>query len=165
MQTIPAAICSGMSNLTSITIPESVTSIRNYAFEKCTGLTNITIPESVTSIGISAFEYCSQLKTVINYSNLNITKGSSSYGYVAYYADKVIKPDTQIDDFFFEDRTDGNYLVYYIGNETELTLPENYQGGSYGIGDYAFCGCTGLTSITIPESVTSIGRGAFYKCI
>ena len=48
----------GCAGLTSITIPNSVTSIENYAFDGCSGLTSITIPNSVTSIGVSAFAYC-----------------------------------------------------------------------------------------------------------
>ena len=141
-----------------------MTSIGERAFYKCTGLTSITIGNSVTSIGYFAFRDCSQLKTVINLSNFNITEGSVGTSYVAYYADKVIKADTQIDDFFFEDRTDGNYLVYYIGNETELTLPENYQGGGYNVGESVFSNYSKLTNIIIPESVTSIGNSAFSGC-
>ena len=80
----------GCYGLTSIVIPNSVTSIGNYAFNGCTALTSIVIPNSVTSIGGAAFYNCSNLKTVYNYSSLNLTKGSTDYGYVAYYADEVI---------------------------------------------------------------------------
>ena len=51
--------------LTSVTIPDSVTSIGRWAFEGCSGLTSVTIPGSVTSIGDSAFAYCSELRTVV----------------------------------------------------------------------------------------------------
>lgn len=118
----------------------------------------------MTSIGISAFYGCKELKTVINLSDLDITKGSSSYGDVAYYADKVINATDQIDDFFFKESSEGNTLVAYIGNETAITLPKEYKEDSYCIGDGAFSGFTGLTSITIPNSVTSIGSNAFYDC-
>jgi hypothetical protein len=64
VEVIPASICAGMTNLTSITIPSSVTSIGNYAFEDCTGLTSIEIPNSVTSIGNYAFEDCTGLTSV-----------------------------------------------------------------------------------------------------
>ena len=74
---------------TRITIPEGVTSIGSFAFYCCESLTSITIPESMMSIGDSAFSGCSSLKTVYNCSALDIVKGSSDYGYVAYYADTV----------------------------------------------------------------------------
>ena len=55
-------------------------------------------------------------------------------------------------------------MVAYTGNETELTLPANYNGKNYAINQYSFYRCTNLTSITIPDSVTSIGERAFYDC-
>ena len=75
--------------LGSIVIPDNVTSIAGWAFYDCDALKSVTIGSSVTTIGTDAFYGCDNLKTVINRSNLKLTKGSSSYGYVAYYADKI----------------------------------------------------------------------------
>ena len=157
---------SNCSNLTTITIPEGVTSIESSAFSGCSSLTAITIPESVTSIGEYAFYDCSGLKMVTNYSDLPIERGSSDYGHVAYYADKVINIDEVIDGYAFK-TTDGvHYLTGYIGDEIELTLPTDYEGENYQIGDYAFYQCSSLTSITISEDskLTSIGYYAFAGC-
>ena len=160
----------------SVVIPESVTyngttysvtSIEGYAFYDCYNLTSITIPNSVTSIGNNAFCYCSGLKTVINLSNLKFSKGSSNYGYVAYYADKVYNaPNGFIDgDFIWYENEDGMTFAGYLGNATELALPADYNGKSVtSIGIYAFDYCTGLTSVEIPGCVTSIGRAAFRDC-
>ena len=175
--------------LTSITIPNSVTSIRDYAFYECDELTSITIPNSVTSIGEQAFEYCSGLtsviignsvtsignlafyeckglKTVINLSYLTLTKRSDKYGYVAYYANKVINvPNGDIvDDFIFSTSDNKHTLANYFGSKNVIILPEDYNGDSYAIGDKAFYDCGGLTSITIPNSVTGIGKSAFENC-
>ncbi len=153
----------GCSNLKNVTIPNSVTSIESNVFRGCIGLTSITIPNSVTSIGSSAFKDCSELKEVINKSALNITKGATDYGYVAYYADYVCNGGkTVIGDFIFSDRD--KTLVKYTGNGGNITLPENFNGGSYTIGASVFSGNTTLTSITIPNSVTSIGSSAFSGC-
>ena len=180
------------SSLTSIIIPDSVTWIGDYAFYSCYSLTSVVIPDSVTSIGSSAFEYCYNLVEVINNStHITVTKGSSSNGYIGYYALAVYNSDSGITESHLTN--DNGYLIYtdgtekilvdYNGTETDLVLPADitqinpYAFGDCSsltsvvigdsvtsIGDYAFSGCRNLTSIEIPDSVTSIGDEAFYNC-
>ena len=127
--------CSG---LTSVTIPNGVTSIGNDAFEGCTGLTSITIPSSVTSIGEwFTFCDCSGLNSII------VEEGNTVY-------DSRDNCNAII-------RTADNKLIYGCNN---TVIPNNVTS----IGNYAFSGCSGLTSITIPNGVTSIESHAFYGC-
>ena len=166
VKNIPDYAFKGSTRLTSITIPNSVTSIGYEAFYKCSSLTSITIPNSVTRIGDFAFYDCYGLNTVINLSNLTFSKGSSDNGSIAYYADKVINAlNGSIEgDFIFGKPNDANTLLYYLGNAAELSLPANYKGENYAVGNEVFRGCNGLTSVVIPNSVTSIGDYAFCGC-
>ena len=131
-------------------------------------VTSLVIPEEVTIIKDNAFYNCRSIKVVYNNSSLNITAGSSDHGYVAYYAGAVItNGDENYDiqkDYIFHKGTDGNTLAAYIGNDSIISLPANYNGENYKIGYRAFHDCTNLTSVTIPNSVTTIGSSAFRDC-
>ena len=157
--------CAG---LTSVTIGNGVTSLDSDAFSGCIGLTSVTIGSGVTRIGNSAFSKCYKLVEVINNSSLNIVKGSSGFGYVGNYALNVKKSGASEivnkDGYLFYTYDNTNHLLGYMGNDTQLTLPSYYNGQGYEIYECAFYNCSGLTSVTIPDSVTSIGDQAFQDC-
>ena len=188
--TIPAIACSYVknSNLKTVVIT-SGKSIGNSAFSWCSNLTSITIPDSVTSIRDHAFYGCYRLVEVYNKSSLNITKGSEENGYVGYYAKAIYteeytsKLSTDSNGYLIYPDGENKILIGYTGEETELTLPEGItkinQGAFYGnnkitsitipdsvtsIGGSAFDNCSSLTSVTIGNSVTSIGSNAFSSC-
>ena len=127
--------------LTSITIPNSVTSIGS-AFWYCSSLTSITIPNSVTSIGDYAFEDCSSL------TKTNYTGDIASWCNIQFNS-RYANPISFSKNLYLND-----VLV------TDLVIPQ----GVIGVGAYAFNGCSSLTSVTIPNSVTSIGDMAFRYC-
>ena len=136
-------------NLTSVSIPNSVTSIGMSAFANCHFLESVTIPNSVTSIGSWAFSDCHSLTTVtIPHS---ITEISSEMFYGCYNLMSVTIPNsvTNIDWYAF----DG------CSSLTSVTIPDSVTS----IGEYAFHDCSSLTSLTIPDSVTNIA-GAFDGC-
>ena len=156
-----------MPENTSVTVKEGTLSITDDAFKGCTGLASIEIPSSVTKIGFDAFYGCAELKTVVNFSELTVSKGSSNNGYIAYYADKVINaPNGFVDgDFAWGIDYNGVYvLCSYLGDATELTLPTDYKGENYKIGNSAFQNCTNLSSVEIGNNVEYIGDYAFYGC-
>ena len=117
--------------------PQNVTSIEKFAFSGCTGLTSITIPNSVTSIGESVFYYCSGLTSIV------VESGNLIY----------------------DSRDNSNAIIETASNTLILGCKNTiFPSNVTSIGDYAFSGCTGLSSIAIPNSVTSIGWEAFRDC-
>lgn len=161
------------TNLTNVTIGNSVTSIGDYAFQNCTGIASIDIPSNVTEIGEAAFVYCTNL------TNLTIAEGVKSMGTAAFYGCSslvsVTIPSTMtsISDRSFRECTSlvsvdipssvtsiENCAFQQCTSLTSIDIPSSVTQ----IGESAFLMCTGLTSITIPSGVTSIGDRAFLGC-
>ncbi len=160
----------GCSGLNSVTIGSGVTSIGDYAFSGCSGLNSVTIGSGVTEIRDYAFSGCYKLIEVWNYSVLEIKPQSFDFGNVAYYAKHVYQDETPskqstVDGYRFYEEGEESYLLGYAGSENKLSLPAHSPTGkNYAIYQSAFDGCRELTSVTIPDSVTSIGWNAFHYC-
>ncbi|MGM9972297.1 MAG: leucine-rich repeat protein [Anaeroplasmataceae bacterium] len=156
---------------TEIVIPnmfngKPVTSILDYGFSGF-NIYSIVLPKYLKNIGDCAFLDCNKLVEIYNLSSLDITIGSNDNGYIGCYAKVIhtsLEEESNIirkDDYIFiYDNTD-YYLVGYEGTNTELVLPENINGNSYIINDYAFFWEYLFSSIVIPESVKEIKSNAF----
>ena len=162
VKSIPNNAFRNCSNLTSINIPESVTSIGAQAFENCSNLTSINIPESVTLIGYFAFRDCSSL------TSITIPESVTEIGNYAFLYCSSLKEFIVDDSNRYYTSKDG---VLFSKDITTLITYPNAKASVYeipesvtSIVDWAFSGCSDLTSITIPESVTSIGNYAFLYC-
>ncbi|MBE6796825.1 MAG: hypothetical protein E7531_00580 [Ruminococcaceae bacterium] len=163
--TIPYGAFYNCKSLTSITIPDSVTSIGYRAFLNCTSLTNITIPNSVTSIGDLVFGGCTSL-TSITIPDSVTSIGASAFSdctsltsIMVDLANKYYSSDEQ-GVLFNKDKT--TLIQYPAGSDaTKYVIPNSVTS----ISSSAFRNCTSLTSIIIPDSVTSIDSYAFRSCI
>jgi hypothetical protein len=154
---------SGCSGMTSITIPNTMKTIRDSVFQNCTGLTNINLPSSVSSIGDGVFSGCTSLAS--------ITVDSSSNYYKDIAGVLYSKSGTTIRHFPMMNGTTyaipdgvttiGKYAFDECVNLTSIALPSSITL----IDSSAFSGCSGLTSLTIPSGVTDIGFSAFSNCI
>ena len=154
------------TTLTSITIGSTVTSIGSSAFLNCSGLTSITIPNSVISIGNSAFSGCSKLKNIV----LEDGTGTLSFGTTSN-TDSYVFANCPIESLYMGRNISYNYYYlynyyYYSPFRDKPTLTSITIGNSVtSIGNSAFSGCNGLTgTLTIPNSVISIGSSAFSMC-
>ena len=146
--------------LTSITIPNSVTSIGECAFEECSGLTSVTIGNNVTSIGSSAFSGCKSL-TSITIPNSVTSIGGGAFRNCTGLSSIIVQSENTI----YDSRDNCNAIIETTTNTLiegckSSTIPNSVTS----IGNGAFAICSGLTSITIPNSVTSLGSSAFSFC-
>jgi len=176
---------SGCTSLESVTIPNSVTSIGYEAFYGCTGLTSIIIPDSVTSIGKNAFKSCDCLTIYCVAASepngwdyyWNYLNSESNYSFYCPVVWDCLNNDVANDRYIYVVIDGIRYgikdnmatVVRQPQKTTVAKIPSSisYNGKSYSItriDSDAFYGCTGLTSVTIPDSVTGIGNYAFSGC-
>ena len=139
------------------------------AFNSNINIISVTVPAGVTGIDSSAFAGCNRLVEVINHSNLSIEKGEDGdkNGGIALYALAVHSEESKVvnvNGYLFYSVDGCKYLLGYVGNETDLVLPENYEGEAYEIYEYAFYRNRNIKSVVIPDGVESIGYHAFRYC-
>ena len=154
-----ATLCAYVGDATKIELPQECKSgsyaIAAAAFRGAPSLQSVTIPSSVTDIDNYAFAGCNNLKEIISFSASPI----NSTAYVIYAPNGYIE-----NGYVFADINGTTTLCGYIGNDTRVDLPQECKSGSYAIAAYAFTGNSSIQSITIPNSVTAIGKDAFAGC-
>lgn len=186
------------SALASVTIPDSVTNIGYGAFFGCSTLTFVTIPGSVTNVEGYAFQYCPSLASVLFTGDAPLALSSTAFentpvtifylpdtsGWGTSFAGRPAKllfsyaienggvTISEVDTTFT-----GNFLIpevlaglpvttigdfaLNLSDVTSVTIPDSVTSISYG----TFYNCQALTSVTIPDSIVSIGEWAFYRCV
>ena len=155
------------SNLTSVLLGDQLATIGEYAFDGCTSLLSITIPNSVTSLGAFAFSGCSGLASVRIGIGMTSIKGGTFYCCSSLNTIQIPNAITSIEDAvdkYYEGEHSvgtGTFGVFYgCSGLTSVTI----GSGVTHIGSYAFQGCSNLATVKMGKNVKSIGAYAFYEC-
>lgn len=148
------------SELTSVSIPNSVKSIGRLAFSYCSKLSSITIPNSVTSIDNEAFSGCYALTSIIVEEGNTVFDSRDNCNAIIRTATNTLIAGCQNTTILNSVTSLGDYAFAGCRNLTSVTIPNSVTT----IGSNAFSGCTNLTSVTIPKSVTIFGTGVFQSC-
>ena len=136
----------------NVIIPTGVTQIGGNAFSNSMTLTSVTIPDGVTEIGWKAFENCARLTSINMPDSVTHIRQAAFYG-TAYYNDDANWEDGML------------YVGHHlIGVKKSISGAHTIKSGTRTIEEHAFAGCTGLSSIGIPDSVTEIGFCVFEGC-
>ncbi len=150
----------GCTDLKSITMPNTIIAIRQGAFMGCSGLASVTIPNSVIYLETCAFEGCSGLRSVI-IPNSVVHIENVIFGGCTGLAEIAVESGNPA----YDSRDRCNAIINTSANSLisgckNTIIPNSVTT----IGGGAFFDCSGLTSVTIPNSVTSIGESAFRGC-
>lgn len=143
----------------NLIIEDGVTSIGSYVFMDCNYLTSVSIPNSVISIGSDAFHGCALASITIPQSVTSIS-GNPFFG--CGNLESITVDDSNP---IYDSRNNCNAIIQTADNELIIgckntIIPTNVNS----IGEWAFSGCSDLSSVDIPENVTSIKKGVFYGC-
>lgn len=146
---LPTEFLSGRSAITSVKLPEGLTTIESSAFKGCMGLTTIDLPQSITTLGYNVFYYCSSLQGEINLPNV------TEIGYQCFMqcsALESIKLPKLI-------TANGSHIFYGCAKLTEIDFPNVTSIGT----DYTFADCTNLKTVNLPK-VQTVTKYAFNDC-
>ncbi len=166
VRNLNVAVFRGCVRLHTIHLSEGLQTMGAYLFDDCYSLTEITIPANVTSIGRDWTSNCYKLVQVYNKSSVKITNTGFTTKQILKVAISANDLKVKEDNNGFVWYEDGNivYLVGYKGNATDLVLPDRFNNKPYVIYNYAFYGQNNLKSVTIGKYCTGIGERAFAGC-
>ena len=169
------------SGVTSVVIPEGVTYIDTYVFSGCESLISVSLPSTMESIGESAFNNCTSLELVkyngtetkaaeiaIGESNDCLLNATWEYATGEEEPDEPEEPEGPLmteDGFYYEIGDDGVTITRYAGEGGDVVIPDEIEG--YPViagGARAFINNPDVTSVTIPDNVTTIGDSVFSRC-
>ncbi len=148
--TIGEVAFEGCTDLTSVTIPNSVSEIGWSAFRGCTGLTSVTLPNSIMAINGYTFAFCTSLTSIIIPNSVGRIEDNAFEGCIGLTSVSIPSSVTDI----------GSSAFWGCTDLTSVTIPNSVSE----IGWSAFRGCTGLTSVTLPNSIMAINGYTFAFC-